>query len=180
MISTSIPNIFDEIKAEDEDMTGQILATQEGIKSVGVGKRGSRELTAELLERIVVEIQAGVVPDVVKGAFLAGLLMKGPTHAECRLDACFETPILDDPEKMVGTIAAEIPPALKLICQTLLSKQELSTAEALELGRFLMSSQKGDGARGLAASVLRVRYETPDEYAGLWQSLAETFTPEFV
>ena len=160
-------------------MGDKILATQQGIKLVGVGHKGSRPLTADLLRAIQSELRQGIVPEVVKGAFLAGLVMKGPTALERELDTCFEVPVLDDPANMLRVIGSDAPPSIQLICGKLIARQELSSGEARTLGGFLFSSQPGDGIRGFVASLLRVRYETAAEYDGLLQSMEDSFAPAF-
>ena len=48
-----------------------------GIKTVGVGKKGSKPLTAQLAREILKDLNAGKVSAAAKGAFFAGLLAKG-------------------------------------------------------------------------------------------------------
>lgn len=150
-----------------------------GIKSVGVGKKGSKPLDAALAREILQELQSGTVSAAAKGAFFAGLALKGPTAEEMLLDEFFPEPVLNHPAKLARALTKDSPVFVQDICSTLLSKQELDEATARRLGEFLMSDERGDEARGLVASALRVRYETPDEYAGLWQSLQATLEPPF-
>ncbi len=168
-----------EIKVYEQDMATHLLATQEGIKRVGVGKRGSQPLTEELISRIQAEFAGGMVPDPVKGAFLAGLVMKGPTEQEMALNSCFDREILADPRAMTTLLAAETPDTIQQLCYRLLCREELSREEAQNLGRYLFSTQPGDAVRGMVASLLRVRYETAEEYEGLLQSMSDTFRAEF-
>lgn len=58
-------------------------------------------------------------------------------------------------------------------------REYLSMSLAEELGRFLFSKKTGDELRGLAVSILRVRYETPEEYAGLLSAMRQTLSKEF-
>lgn len=160
-------------------MNTTLLATQEGIKTVGVGRKGSRPLDGDLIRRIRAEWQAGEVPDSVKGAFLAGLIMKGPTPEERSLEDCFQGASLDDPLAVTAYLAAGAPDAIRDICRRLLSKQELSLDEAQQLGIYLFGPEAPEALCGLVASLLRVRYETPDEYEGLLGSMTHTFRPEF-
>lgn len=154
-------------------------AIQEGIKAVGVGKKGSKPLEKDLIEKIVAELKSKQIPDAIKGAFFAGLIMKGPTPDEMNLDRAFESPVLEHPAKLAKLLTADAPETIQRLCTLLLEKQELTRQQAFELGRFLMSSRTGDGARGLVASLLRVRYETADEYEGLLKSIEETFEAPF-
>ncbi len=47
----------------------QKLAIQEGIKTVGIGKKGSKPLEKDLIEKIIKEIKSRTVPDAIRGAF---------------------------------------------------------------------------------------------------------------
>ncbi|MGE0266934.1 MAG: anthranilate phosphoribosyltransferase [Candidatus Omnitrophota bacterium] len=155
------------------------LAIQEGIKMVGVGKKGSKSLDSALIEKIILELKSNQIPEAIKGAFFAGLIMKGPTPDELRLNTAFDSPVLEYPAKLALVLSADTPDTIQTLCSLLLEKQELTLEQATELGRFLMSAEKGDGARGMVASLLRVRYETADEYEGLLKSIEETFEPPF-
>ena len=146
-------------------------AINRGIKTVGVGKRGSKSLTPELANEILEDLKSNKVSAVAKGAFFAGLLSKGVEPAEEIL--------VDDSQKLIDTIAADAPEFVRWICGKLLSGDTLDKHTAYDLGRFLFSSEPGDGARGLIASFLRVRYETNEEYEGLLQALHETIIPSF-
>lgn len=155
------------------------LAIQEGIKQVGVGRKGSRALDSELIERIAQELKSSSVPPTVLGAFLAGLVMKGPTEQELSLNECFPSNILENPQAMVRCLAAEAPANIQKICQTLIQKDVLGVTEAKELGDYLFRADALGSVRGLVSSLLRVRYETPDEYEGLLQSMTATFVEGF-
>ncbi len=150
-----------------------------GIKTVGVGKKGSKPLTAELAREILTDLQADKVSAVAKGAFFAGLLAKGVEREEEILDEAFASGTLKDPQKLVEAIAADAPEFVRWVCVHLLQGNTLDKKTAYDLGQFLFSDQPGDGARGLVASFLRVRYETDDEYEGLWQAITGTFSPAF-
>ncbi len=154
-------------------------AINRGIKTVGVGKKGSKNLNWELAQEIVQELKAGKVRAAAQGAFFAGLFLKGITQEEMLLDQVFAQGTLTDPEKLVEALAPEVPSDIKLICTKILQKQELNKETAYRLGQFLFSDKEGDGVRGLVASALRVRYETPDEYAGLLLSMQETINEPF-
>src|ERR1700743_1882242 len=52
-------------------------AINRGIKTVGVGKKGSKPLSPELALEILEDLKAGKVPEAAKGAFFAGLYAKG-------------------------------------------------------------------------------------------------------
>ncbi|MBI3602211.1 MAG: hypothetical protein HY209_04890 [Candidatus Omnitrophica bacterium] len=157
----------------------QEAAIVRGIRTVGVGKKGSHALTPELAREIVDDLKAGKVSAVAQGAFFAGLLAKGLQPQEEMLAEAFAPGVLKDFRQLVGIIAADAPEFVRWLCVQLLSGQTLDRQTAYDLGKFLFSHETGDGARGLIASFLRVRYETDDEYEGLWQAMQETLAPAF-
>lgn len=151
-----------------------------GIKTVGVGKKGSQPLSAELIREILEELRANRVTPAARGAFFAGLLFKGPTPEERQLEATLgHKGTLDDPAQLAKALAPDAPPEILAICQRILNKEELDKKTAHRLSQFLFSNKPGDGARGLVASALRVRYETADEYEGLLAGMQETLEPAF-
>lgn len=150
-----------------------------GIKSVGVGKRGSKPIDAGLAQEIMEDLKSGKISAPAKGAFFGALFIKGITSNEMILDEVFTIPTLTNPQRLAAEIAFDAPAFVKDICTTLLQGQTLSRESAYRLGTFLFSNDPGDGARGLIASVLRVRYETPDEYAGLLAAIQETIEKSF-
>ncbi len=150
-----------------------------GIKTVGVGKKGSKPLTAQLAREIVEDLKAGKVAPVAQGAFWAGLLAKGLQPQEEMLSEAFAPGVLKDARQLVGVIAADAPEFVRWVCVQLLSGHTLDQQTAYDLGKFLFSNEAGDGARGLVASLLRVRYETDEEYEGLLQAIGETLVPAF-
>ncbi len=147
-------------------------AISRGIRTVGVGKKGSHALSDELIHEIFEDLKSGKVFAAAKGAFLAGLLAKG-------LELQEEILVGKDPQHLVQTIAGDAPEFVQWVCLQLFSGQTLDKKTAYDLGCFLFSDQPGDGARGFIASFLRVRYETDDEYEGLLQALQETLLPAF-
>ena len=155
-------------------------AIRRGIRTVGVGKKGSKSLSGPLAQEIAEDLKAGKVTPASAGAFFAGLFYKGTTPDEEVLDSAFETPgALKDPRLLVKALASDAPDFAQDICLRLLSGQTLDKSTAYRLGQFLLSDAPGDGARGLIASLLRVRYETDDEYEGLLTAINDTIVPAF-
>lgn len=154
-------------------------AIRRGIKAVGVGKKGSKPLTPELAAEILAELKTGRVDPAVQGAFFAGLVLKGLTDEEKVLARHFPAGTIEDPRRLAQTLCGDAPEDIKDICGRLLEQKELDKETAYQLGKFLLSDLPGDGARGIAASALRVRYETADEYEGLLKSINETIMPAF-
>jgi len=144
-------------------------AIVKGIKTVGIGKKGSRPLEAELISEIISDLEGGGVNEAAKGAFFGALIIKGVNSQEKKLLNYF---CLD---KLAGNVDAPI----RKFCEKLANKEFLNVQESQELGRFLLSEFPGDFVRGFVASILRVRYETADEYEGLLNSLNATIEKLF-
>jgi len=154
-------------------------AIRRGIKTVGVGKKGSKALTSQLALEIVEDLKSGKVSQAAKGAFFAGLLAKGVEPDEEILDQAFLPGTLRDPSKLLNVITSDSPPFVQWVCAQLLQGHTLDRQTAYDLGKFLFSDEPGDAARGWVASFLRVRYETDDEYEGFLQAIDDTINPAF-
>jgi len=150
-----------------------------GIKTVGVGKRGSKPLDPQLAAELLADLQDGKVSAAAQGAFFAGLSLKGVAESEMLLARTLPAGILTDPRQLAEHLTQEAPAHIRDICIQLLEKKELSYEQSRRLGEFLFSDLPGDSIRGLVASALRVRYETADEYHGLWESMQATISPAF-
>lgn len=152
-----------------------------GIKTVGVGKKGSKALTDELAREILNDLKSGKVPDAAKGAFFAGLSFKGVEPQEEILNEYFGRPgVLSDPASLARALSQDTPQDIQKICERVMTGETLDKQTAFILGRFLLSDQSGNAARGLIASALRVRYETDDEYEGILKAIAQSLAPEFI
>ncbi len=154
-------------------------AIMRGIKAVGVGKRGSKPLDSQLIDEILTDLKSGNISAIARGAFFGALIIKGPTDSERYLENAFSPGIFDNLRQLTETLAGDAPEPIKMLCTRLLEGKTLNTDEAQHLGDFLFSEQLGEGARGMAASILRVRYETPDEYEGLLNSIQKTIEAPF-
>src|SRR3989338_7993757 len=144
-----------------------------GIKTVGVGKKGSHDLDPELVRAICAELKQNNTPPAALGAFFAGLFLKGVTTEEQMIGNILSEHLLTSPQKIADTIASNAPASVKSTCARVLAGETLDKNEAYQIGQFLFSSLPGDGARGILASALRVRYETADEYEGLLTAMQE-------
>jgi len=154
-------------------------AIAQGIKAVGVGRRGSKPLQPGLIQDILSELESGSASAIAKGAFFGALIIKGLTEEELKLDAAFAPNTINNPQKLTEALAGEAPEFVKAFCIRLFQGETLNRDEAEQLGGFLFSDEPGDGARGITASILRVRYETPDEYEGLLASMDKTIEEPF-
>ncbi len=150
-----------------------------GIKTVGIGKKGSKPLSIELIQELIEDLKAGKVHPVSRAAFFAALVIKGVTNDEMLLDKVFSSPTLTNPNKLSHELTSDAPVFVQEICAEILKGQILDKESAYRLGKFLFSNEHGDGARGLVASALRVRYETPDEYQGFLAAMQETIETPF-
>src|SRR3989338_5869415 len=131
-----------------------------GIKTVGVGKKGSQDLDPELAREIAEDIKAGKISPVAAGAFFGGLLNKGVAPSEFILEQAFAPGIFQNSLQFMNALAPDAPKAIKNICVRLLQKEPLDFATAYQLGKFLLSQEPGDAARGCAVRTWRVGYET--------------------
>lgn len=153
-------------------------AIRRGIKLAGVGRKGSRTLDVELVRAIIQDIRSGRVTEAAKGAFFAGLLFKGIEGPEEEFAVLFSD-AWNKPHPMAQALAPRAPDNICALAGRLLAKEEITEAEAYRLGRYMMTPDADQGLCGLVASSLRVRYETPDEYAGLLAAMNETLEPSF-
>jgi anthranilate phosphoribosyltransferase len=152
-----------------------------GIKTVGVGKKGSKSLSQELAKEILSDLKAGKVPDAAKGAFFAGLSFKGIELEEIVLDQYFEREAtLLNPNLLARSLCKDAPELIQWICEQVMMQNTLDKETAYALGCFLLSDGPADAARGLIASALRVRYETDDEYEGILKAIQQTIVPGFL
>ena len=150
-----------------------------GIKTVGIGKKGSQDLDSELVAEIFRDIRENLVDPVSKAAFFAALVLKNVTTQEQILAHAFAPGIFENPIELAKQLTPDAPQFIQWICGQILSKHTLDRDTAKNVGDFLFSNQPGDTARGLIASALRVRYETADEYEGILTAIEETFEPPF-
>lgn len=150
-----------------------------GIKTVGVGKKGSKPLSHALALEILEDLRRGKVAPAAKGAFWAGLLAKGIEADEQVLAEFFDPGVLLDPLRLVNALSPDAPEFIRWVCVSLMKGHTLDLKTAYDVGRFLLSHDPGDTARGFIASYLRVRYETDDEYEGLWQAMQEGVASAF-
>jgi len=152
-------------------------AIQRGIKTVGIGKKASRSLGPDLVDEILRAFRAGEATPAARAAFFAGLMNKGVSAAEMRLEEALEPGVLRNSsrlDRLAGLLAPEAPPWVQGINARLLGGATLDVDTAHRLGQYLFHPDSCDGAKGLVASFLRVRYETPQEYEGLLKAMNET------
>ncbi|WP_162053232.1 anthranilate phosphoribosyltransferase [Pontibacter pamirensis] len=154
----------------------------DGIKVIGIGKHGSKPLPESLLYEIAEYLKddEAVVP-IQKGAFYGALLAKGPTkmEQELLLPSDEDAAATFDISKLYDTLCADSPAEIREIGVKLLQKETLSEAEAKKLGHYIFSDLPGETFRGMAASMMRIRYETDEEYQGLLNAVVATYNLGF-
>jgi len=149
------------------------------IQVIGIGKNGSKALTADQLQACREALALGTVDPLQKGAFIGALLAKGPTPEERTLESLWGRNAFAHPTFLINTLCPDLAPSLLPIASKLLRGHTLQASEAHQLGEFLLADGGSETFRGLAASYLRVRHETIEEYKGLHAAVVETYAPGF-
>ena len=151
----------------------------QGIKTIGIGKHGSKPLPLPLLNEIAAYLEQTDVVPIQKGAFYGALMAKGPTEEEQKLLKKPGSEKFFTYEELYQHLCPDSPAEMEEIGIKLLKKELLSEEEACKLGDYLFSDLPGETFRGMAVSMLRIRYETEEEYKGLQDAAAATFSPAF-
>lgn len=150
-----------------------------GIKLIGIGKYGSKPLPPSLLEECRQALLADDTDPLQKGAFLGALLTKGPTDEERTLENCFGKGAFSHPTFFINKVCPDLPVGMLPLATKLVKGHTLQTSEAHQLGDYLFGNGDCETFRGMAASIMRVRHETNEEYKGLYDAAMETITPGF-
>ncbi|MEZ0538524.1 anthranilate phosphoribosyltransferase [Fibrella arboris] len=165
------------------DVSPGETALGRAIKLIGIGKYGSKPMPPELITECRESLLSGTAHPLQVGAFIGALLTKGLTEAERTLETCFGRDAFSHPTFLVNKLCPELPVNLLPIATKLVRGQHLQISEARQLGDYLFGDfppeQDCETFRGLAASIMRVRHETNDEYQGLYQAVMETLAPRF-
>jgi len=144
----------------------------QAIKLVGVGPKGRKDLSESLVRELSQVMASGRVDDVALAAFLGGLFMKGVTDIENRLEDVLGEGVLGSADALLERVApCDLEDDTRKYILSLLNGVHLDRPSAEHLGHFLFDDSPGDALRGLVAIVLRVGYETPDEYLGLLDAM---------
>jgi anthranilate phosphoribosyltransferase len=155
-------------------------ALAQAIKVVGIGKHGSKSLSVELVNDCIAELTSDQASELQKGVLFGALMIKGLAEAEIGLENYLGKGAFSNPVFLLNKLCPDLPAQLFPIGVKLLSGQSLQVSEAEQLGHFLLyTNRTGDAFRGLATSILRVRYETNDEYKGLYEAVSKSYTPGF-
>ena len=171
------------ITASSIDVLPGETALGRAIKLIGIGKYGSKPMPPELIAECRDSLLSGMAHPLQVGAFIGALLTKGPTDEERTLETCFGRDAFSHPVFLVNKLCPELPDNLLPIATKLLRGQHLQISEARQLGDYLFGDfppeQDCETFRGLAASIMRVRHETNDEYQGLYHAVMDTLAPRF-
>ena len=154
-------------------------AVEEGIKLIGIGKHGSKHLPAVLVQEILVDLNEGVVGAVQKGVLFGALMTKGVERDEKLLEDFIQEDVFASPEQLWNHLCWDVPLEYKPVGIKLIRGEELSYPESKTLGGFLFSDVTGEVFRGMAASILRIRYETNDEFKGLIEAVKDQYADGF-
>ncbi|MBW2714018.1 MAG: hypothetical protein JRC77_09740 [Deltaproteobacteria bacterium] len=157
-------------------MKSEATAIEQGIRAVAVGKKGSKNCPEEVAAQILEDLQQGRIHPVQIGAFFGALAIKGVEPSE---QSVADAVSLADVEAFLDCVANDTPVEMRGLCQKLLEGKELNLSEAQQVGEFFFSDQPGDTARSLMATILRVRYANPEEYAGIYFAMRESFAKPF-
>lgn len=144
---------------------------QRGVKLIGIGKHGSKKLPDELIIEINEELGEGKASPILIGAFFGALMMKEIAPAYLLLEEYLEKGSLSSASTMWNKLCFDAPARMKSIGVKLIQKQNLTLEEATALGSFLFSEEPGESFRGMAVSILRIRYESDEEYEGLYNAI---------
>lgn len=154
-------------------------ALGKGIGYIGIGKHGSKDLPEALVGEILRELQSGKANAMQVGAFFGALAAKGAAAHEYQMEAYLGAGALHDPAAWYARLCPDSPADVREMGVKILSKLPLSQPEAAHLGNYLLSGLPGETFRGMAASMLRIRYETEDEYRGLIRAAEGTYAEAF-
>ncbi|CCH56308.1 Anthranilate phosphoribosyltransferase-like protein [Fibrisoma limi BUZ 3] len=150
-----------------------------GIKHIGIGKYGSKPLPPDLLAECRSALSDPSTHPLQRGAFLGALLAKGPTPDERTLEDVIGKGAFSHPTFFINKVCPELPVGLLPIATKLVRGHLLQVSEARQLGDYLFGEGNCESFRGMAASIMRVRHETNDEYQGLMEAAESTFSPGF-
>ena len=155
-----------------------------GIKHIGIGKYGSKPLPPDLLAECRQALADPGAHPLQRGAFLGALLAKGPTPEEMTLETVIGKGAFSHPTFFINKVCTELPIGMHPIATKLVRGHHLQISEAEQLGDYLFSAglppdMDCETFRGLAASIMRVRHETNEEYHGLMRAVERTYSPGF-
>lgn len=144
---------------------------EKGVKLIGIGKHGSKKLPDELIIEILEELKEEIAQPILTGAFFGALMMKDLEPGYYILEEFLGKGCLNNTQALWNKLCFEAPSYLENIGIKLINKQTLTIEESETLGTFLFSEEPGELFRGMAVSILRIRYEADEEYQGIYNSI---------
>lgn len=162
------------------EITEKFAAVKEGVKLIGIGKHGSKKLPEDLIKNITAELLEGDVPPILSGALFGAILMKEIEPYYFELEKYSGNGSLIEPAILLGECCSDVSGDLVYLGVKLLKKETLTEKEAEILGDFLYHTEGSDFFRGMAVSILRIRYESDEEYKGLYVSLLKQINTDFL
>ena len=145
----------------------------EGIRHVGVGKKGSNDCTDELVASIRTQMNDGLIDPRAKGAFFGALQKKGVRDNEQELINLLSSEPITSSDTFTSALLPNVPTDIKSFAVSLSDGNDLTGEQVYTLGKYLFSGEADPAAQGYFASVLRVKYETFEEYCGLLDTMNE-------
>ena len=154
-------------------------AIVEGLGFVGTGKKGSDTCPPEVITKVLAEAEQIAPPMNTLGAFFGGLWMKGVAPQEKAFEKLLSEGALSGTSQLLSHFSQGVPESVVVMAETLLEGKILTRSQAQQIGEFLFAHTPGDAMRTLIATVLRVRYANPQEYAGLLDVLEAQYPESF-
>ncbi len=155
-------------------------AIEEGILKVGIGKYGSESIPDDLAKEIIQDLENPQTPPIQKGAFLGALFLKGfNSEGEKEIQKHFS---IYEPKDMIHQFCKIKDETIITLIERLLHGETLNFDDSFLLGSFLFDenlSQEDEFEIGLITTILRFRYETIEEYAGLLRAIENKFQPQW-
>ncbi len=146
-------------------------AIADGIRAVGTGKQGSKSCPPELARAITDDLKSGNIGPIPRAAFFGALMIKGVSPDEKILGNALAPGALENPAILALDLCKDAPAWMIELCAHLLRGGTFDRSTARRVGSFLFSQEPNDATRALVASVMRVRYSDPEEYAGILDAI---------
>lgn len=157
-----------------------MTALESGIHLVAIGKRGSKDCPEELLSSIAEEITSQQYDPISLALFLTTLYIKGLSPQEDEiLKPLFPDKTLQDPETLVQFLTPQLDSEIHKLLVHALSAKHFENQAIKELGEFLFLSEGNDIAKAIFSIILRVRYESLEEYLTLLEIIQSSLAKPF-
>ncbi len=152
---------------------------ENAIKIIGIGKKRLLSLEKELVFKVIQAIEKKPLQAVLEGALVGCLLCKELNPSEKELLGVLGFKGNFSLEDIAYHFCNEASKDIFQITLKLLKKQTLLKEEAFLLGEYLFSKNCSQKFIGFICMVLRIRYETIEEFTGLLQALEASLRNSF-